>query len=102
MKNILSVFFVLASTLLFAQQSKPIVFKDEIHDFGTIAEEGGPVTYDFSFTNNSNRAIKILTVQASCGCTTPDWTKEIVQPGKNGFIKASYNPKGRPGFFNKS
>ncbi len=94
--------FLILSSTVFAQQAKTLQFKEEVFDFGMIAEDGGPVTHEFVFTNNSNRPVKILTVQASCGCTTPDWTKEIVQPGKTGFIQASYNPKGRPGYFNKS
>jgi hypothetical protein len=41
-------------------------------------------------------------VNASCGCTTPDWTKTAIEPGSTGFIKASFDPKGRPGYFNKT
>lgn len=85
-----------------AQQAKQLQFKEETFDFGNVAEEKGPVTHDFVFTNSSSRPVKIITVQASCGCTTPDWTKDPVAPGKTGFIQASYNPKGRPGYFNKS
>ena len=102
MNKAFSLLFIIISTTVFAQQAKVLQFKEEIFDFGMVPEEGGPVTHEFVFTNNSGRAIKILTVQASCGCTTPDWTKEAVQPGKTGFIQASYNPKGRPGYFNKS
>ncbi|HEY0743732.1 MAG TPA: DUF1573 domain-containing protein [Chryseosolibacter sp.] len=102
MKKAFYLLFFALSTTVFAQQTKTLQFKEEVFDFGTISEDGGPVMHEFVFTNNSNRAVKILTVQASCGCTTPDWTKEAIQPGKNGFIQASYNPKGRPGFFNKS
>ena len=58
--------------------------------------------HEFSFVNNGTRPIKILTVQASCGCTTPAWSKDPVAPGKSGFIQASFNPVGRPGYFNKS
>lgn len=86
----------------FAQVAKPLQFREEIFDFGSIKEQAGPVTHEFSFTNNSSRHIKILGVQASCGCTTPDWSKEPIAPGKSGFIQASYNPIGRPGYFNKS
>ncbi len=46
--------------------------------------------------------MKVLGVQASCGCTTPAWSQEAVAPGKTGFVQASYNPKGRPGYFNKT
>src|SRR3954462_8253240 len=86
----------------FSQQAKQLQFKEEIFDFGKVVEDKGPVTHEFVFTNNSSRPVKVLTVQASCGCTTPGWSKEAVEPGKTGFIQASYNPKGRPGFFNKS
>ncbi len=103
MKQILFPFILIfVSVQLFSQQAKQLQFKEEVHDFGSVAENGGPVSFQFTFTNTSNRNVKILTVQPSCGCTTPDWSKESVEPGKTGYIQASYNPKGRPGFFNKS
>jgi hypothetical protein len=101
-KVFFTLFFFGFATLVFAQQSKQLQFKEEVFEFGNIMEDKGPVSHEFVFTNTSNRPVKILTVQASCGCTTPGWTKEPIEPGKNGFIQASYNPKGRPGFFNKS
>lgn len=94
--------YVLGITAAFAQLSKPLQFREELFDFGIVKEFGGPVMHEFLFTNNSGRPVKILTVQASCGCTTPNWSKDPIAPGKTGFIQASYNPKGRPGYFNKS
>jgi hypothetical protein len=85
-----------------AQQADPLLFREKNYDFGEIDENGGNAEHDFIFTNNSGRAIKILSVQASCGCTTPAWTKETIQPGKTGFVKASFDPRGRPGYFNKT
>jgi hypothetical protein len=103
MKNALLTFFLFVLTLVvYGQQAKQLQFKEELFDFGNVAEDKGPVTHEFVFTNASSRPVKILTVQASCGCTTPGWSKEPVEPGKTGFIQASYNPKGRPGYFNKS
>jgi hypothetical protein len=93
---------LICTTVSFAQVAKPLQFREETHDFGMISEQNGPVMHEFSFVNNSSRHIKIISVQASCGCTTPDWSKEPVAPGKTGFIQASYNPQGRPGYFNKS
>jgi len=92
-------FFTLAAM---AQLVKPLQFREETFDFGAVKEDGGAVTHEFLFTNTTGRPIKILTVQASCGCTTPAWSKDPVAPGKTGFIQASFNPKGRPGYFNKS
>jgi hypothetical protein len=105
-KKIESLVFIMLMTLqlsaVFAQVAPKLKFREETYDFGAISEEKGPVTHEFVFTNNSSRPVKILKVQASCGCTTPGWSKEVVEPGKKGFIQASYDPKGRPGFFTKS
>jgi hypothetical protein len=105
-RTFFSSFILLAcSTLAYtavAQQAPQLQFREETYNFGTIAELKGPVTHEFVFTNNSPRPVKILKVQASCGCTTPAWSREVVKPGDKGFIQAQYNPKGRPGFFTKS
>ncbi len=87
---------------MFGQQADPIVFVEKIHDFGEIAEEGGNAEFEFTFINNSGRAIKIGSVQASCGCTTPGWSQQPIAQGKTGFVKVSFNPQGRPGYFSKS
>jgi hypothetical protein len=97
-----SILTFLICIVTLAQQAKQLQFKEETFDFGAVAENKGPVTHEFVFTNNSNRAVKIITVQASCGCTTPDWSKDPVGPGKTGYVQASFNPQGRPGFFTKS
>lgn len=91
--------FLLSIKALFAQG----IFKFEKteHDFGTVVE-GNIASYEFEFTNTGNQPIIISNVRASCGCTTPYWTKEPVLPGQKGKIKAAYNSKGRPGAFNKS
>lgn len=60
------------------------------------------MSYDFEFTNTGNQPVTIGRVTASCGCTTPDWTKTPVLPGKKGYIKVTYDPKNRPGAFTKS
>ncbi|MDQ4141177.1 MAG: DUF1573 domain-containing protein [Bacteroidota bacterium] len=78
-----------------------IKFEKETHDFGTVAE-GVQATYEFKFKNTGNQPVVISNVQPSCGCTTPDWTKEPILPGKSGMVKAVYNSAGRPGAFHKS
>jgi Protein of unknown function (DUF1573) len=65
-------------------------------------EEGVQAAYTFEFTNTGTAPVVISNAQPSCGCTTPDWTKEPVMPGKTGFVKASFNSSGRPGNFNKN
>ncbi|GAB3845456.1 hypothetical protein GCM10028822_03920 [Hymenobacter terrigena] len=76
-------------------------FATDNHDFGNVPE-GTMATYEFKFKNTGNQPVIIANVQASCGCTTPDWTKTPVLPGKMGVIKAMYSSAGRPGVFNKT
>ncbi|HEY5692490.1 MAG TPA: DUF1573 domain-containing protein [Cyclobacteriaceae bacterium] len=67
------------------------------HDFGKI-KQGVPVTHEFTFTNTGKTPLVITNVQASCGCTTPAWSKEPILPGGQGFIKATYNAASMGGF----
>jgi hypothetical protein len=78
-----------------------ISFKKDLHDFGTVFE-GDEASYEFEFTNTGTAPVIISNVQASCGCTTPSYTKDPVLPGKTGKIKAAYNTVGRIGAFNKT
>ena len=102
MKKLLSIgILAMLASLLYAQ-SPQIEFKVKDFDFGKIKEEDGAASYTFEFTNTGVAPLVISGVTASCGCTTPDWTKEPVPAGANGIVKATYNPKGRPGVFKKS
>jgi hypothetical protein len=72
------------------------------HDFGTFKEEAGRQTYDFVISNTGTQPLIIQNVVASCGCTTPDWTKQPIPAGGKGKVTAIYDPKDRPGAFNKT
>ncbi|MEQ9404402.1 MAG: DUF1573 domain-containing protein [Cyclobacteriaceae bacterium] len=100
MRFLVYVCLTLILNFTFAQGS--LKFEKETHDFGEIKEEAGYAEFTFSFVNTSEQPVKITNVRASCGCTTPGWTKEAVMPGDSGFIKARYNPRNRPGNFRKS
>ena len=91
---------LLAATLT-AQAQGTLKFDSESHDFQNVGE-GALATHEFKFTNTGNQPVVIANVQASCGCTTPDWTKTPVLPGKTGTVKAVYNSNGRPGQFSKT
>lgn len=100
MKGILLIAFLFSSLVSFSQAV--ISFSDRIHDFGMIKEIDGPVSYDFEFVNTGSSPILIKNVESSCGCTSPQWSKQPVLPGKKGFVKATFEPKDRPGFFDKT
>lgn len=91
--------FIVAFQAALAQPK--IAFDKTAHDFGKIAE-GTAVSFDFVFENAGDQPLTIGNVAASCGCTTPFWTKEPVLPGAKGVISVSYNSQGRPGAFYKT
>lgn len=78
-----------------------IKFVEETHDFGNI-KEGTQATYEFKFTNTGNAPLILESVQASCGCTTPEWSKDPIAPGQTGKVIATFNSSGRPGTFTKT
>ena len=101
--GLLSIIILGNSGALLAQQKKPTMSFDKMqHDFGKIEESDGPATCEFVFANTGSVPLIINRVVASCGCTSPDWTKQPIVPGGKGFVKATYNPRNRPGKFNKS
>ena len=94
--------FVLLIVLCYHGYSQAVInFEHSNFDFGQVAE-GTIATHEFRFKNEGDAPLIISNVQASCGCTTPYWTKDPVKPGEEGVITASYNSNGRPGSFNKS
>jgi hypothetical protein len=100
----LSFFLAIAFSIgSLSQTVEPTIsFDKDTHDFGSIKEENGKVRFDFQFTNTGGKPLIINQVRASCGCTSPDWSKEPILPGKKGFVSATYDPMNRPGPFNKS
>lgn len=100
MKYTLSLILLFTVASLIAQPK--IDFKETTHDYGNIKEDDGLAKTSFEFTNSGDKPLVINNVRASCGCTTPKWTKEPVLPGKTGAIEVAYNPKHRPGPFSKS
>ena len=104
MKKLLVLFIaaVAGLTTVVAQNAPEIKFKELVHDFGTFPEETGKVSCVFEFTNTGKSDLILQNVKASCGCTTPDWTKTPVKPGEKGTVEATYNASGRPGAFSKT
>ncbi|MCW3094200.1 MAG: hypothetical protein JWP81_5269 [Ferruginibacter sp.] len=68
-----------------------LVLKEPEFDFGKIPQ-GKPVTHIFEVSNNGKDSLNIINVQASCGCTTPEWERgRVVAPGEKTNITVGYN-----------
>lgn len=77
-----------------------LTLRESEFDFGKIPQ-GKPVTHVFEFTNTGDKSFALDNVQASCGCTTPEWNKETIAPGATASIKVGYNAA-TEGPFNKT
>jgi hypothetical protein len=77
-----------------------LVWKAEAIEVGQIPQ-GPPRNIEFEFKNTSDKSVIITNVKPACGCTTSDYTKEPIAPGKSGFVKATYNASAL-GSFNKT
>ncbi len=97
--------YLILSLLIFAVigWSQPkIQLSSTEYNFGKFKEEVGKQTYDFTVTNTGNSPLVIQNIVASCGCTTPEWTKSPIPAGGKGKITAIYDPVNRPGPFSKT
>jgi hypothetical protein len=64
--------------------------KETKYDFGKI-QQNRPVTHLFEVINTGKEPLKLDNVQASCGCTTPEWNRDPIAPGATATIKVGYN-----------
>lgn len=92
---------ILFSATVLCQKTQ-IYFDVKEYDFGKIKEADGNVTHVFEFVNKGKTPLVVSKVQASCGCTSPSWTKEPIAAGKKGTVTATYSPTGRSGAFTKT
>ena len=73
-----------------------MLFDTLVHDFGTIIEGERVVCY-FDYVNSGESDLVITSVEATCGCTTPDWNREPLKPGERENLKVVFDATGRSG-----
>jgi len=109
MKHLLTLSILLTSFVAAFGQTAPatqvanpaevLKLKEVEHDFGQIPQ-GKPVYYNFEIVNTGSTPLKLDDVHASCGCTTPEWSREAIAPGATAIIKVGYNSAAE-GYFAK-
>ena len=101
MKRIIASIVAAGAVALGALAAQQVKWLDLNHNFGAFDEGLGPVSYDFRFVNTTSEPISIVNARASCGCTSPKYTREPIAPGDTASITVTYDPAGRPGHFSK-
>lgn len=103
MKKICSILTMLFCGVQLLSAQAQIKFDKVSHDFGVFMESNSVQTYTFTFTNTGDQPLVINQAVASCGCTTPVYTKTPVRPGEKGTVKVTYDGRGKfPGHFKKA
>ena len=77
-----------------------ITFDNKVINYGKV-EKGANGTRVFKFKNEGTEPLVLNSVRASCGCTTPKWTREPIAPGAEGEIQVKYDTN-RMGNFHKT
>ncbi|MEI7736041.1 MAG: DUF1573 domain-containing protein [Ferruginibacter sp.] len=90
-----------AVTAVPAAAPETLVLKEVEFNFGKIPQ-GKPVHHVFEMVNTGKDSLRIINIQASCGCTTPEWDRDkAIAPGAStkitvGFNAASEGPFAKP------
>jgi len=97
MKKILAGLFMTGAIAFVSAQT--ISFDKTTFDYGNV-KAGADGHRFFTVKNTGDKPLIISEVKPSCGCTTPEWSKDPILPGKTAQIKVGYNT-GIKGAFNK-
>jgi hypothetical protein len=113
MKKLIATFLVLFASVSFINAQEPVTaeqpenpnapkieFTNKVINYGDIDYKADS-NREFEFVNKGKEPLILTSVRASCGCTTPSWTREPVAPGAKGIIKVKYDT-GRVGNFTKT
>jgi len=73
-----------------AQEWARKMFEESNHNFGAVAR-GAKAEYRFTFTNLYKEDVHVSGVRSSCGCTTPQITKETLKTYEKGEVVAQFN-----------
>jgi hypothetical protein len=101
MKRIVNLLLAVLVIALESAATTQVKWLEEVHDFGAFDESEGVVTCQFKYVNTGDEPLVIVAARATCGCTTPQYSKEPLAPGDTASVTVSYNASGRPGRFSK-
>lgn len=88
--------------------TKPVFASSDVkwlsmeYNFGAFKEAEGPKKGSVMFVNTGKEPTFIRNVRPSCGCTSVEYTEDMIQPGDTATVSFVYNPEGRPGPFDKT
>lgn len=101
--TLLCIFLAFCAVALSSAKGKDLLqFDNTKYDFGIVDENHGPVVHEYKFVNTADEPVAVLSVNTGCGCTRPEYPVKPLDPGQQGVIKITFEPKGQDGSINKS
>ena len=88
--TLLSLLLIVTAAYAQTATAETLELKELEYNFGSIPQ-GKPVYHQFQIINKGTTPLKLDNVQTSCGCTTPEWSKEPIAPGGTASVKVGYN-----------
>jgi hypothetical protein len=76
-------------------------FETTEHNFGKINDKD-KVSFTYKFKNVGKNPLKITNIKTSCGCTSKNYSKDLVPAGSEGFVTLEFDPSGKKGEVSKS
>jgi len=92
--------FILSLPAL-AAAAPELAVEQPVFDFGTVAQ-GKKVEHTFVLKNRGNAPLTIKNTSTSCGCTVAVVSSPVIQPGKTGDIKATFDTANFAGHMSKT
>lgn len=83
------------------QPETSLALSEPSFDFGKI-KKGDVVEHIYEVTNTGKNPLIISSVQPTCGCTVPDYTKDPILPGQKGIITLKFNSANFDGVVHKA
>lgn len=77
-----------------------ITLDNDVYEFGVI-KEGERVKHVYGFTNTGKSPLILSNVSASCGCTTPEYSKHPINPGEKGSVTVVFDSQNQVGMQQK-
>lgn len=81
---------------VFAGPTTTADFGARVHEYGTVVS-GDVVRHTFVIKNTGKEQLVLSNVKPSCGCTTPEWSRDPIPPGGEGKIDVEFKTAGKSG-----
>lgn len=84
-----------------ADSKARIEFEETTFDFGDITDRA-PVSHIFKFRNVGTEVLHITKVNWGCNCTSARALQDEVEPGDEGAVEVTFDPRSRNGPYHKN